>query len=234
MSTKEIALEKAAASARAAIAAAAARKEADRLATTVVPAEEPVAKPVAEPVAETANIDNEYDEEDEEEDEVNLNYDELNTIADGSSGIVAEPSAPAPASASASAPASAPASTFKPNYQTITKDTVHQQIFVNSGMLGDLGSRFNCQINFRRKDGRYALFVRPNDTNYMFNATNGFGGENNQDRLFFNISLKQDSRQKIRTEYMSGYVYHDGEIKHSYQMGGKPATIKKNRIDLET
>jgi hypothetical protein len=121
----------------------------------------------------------------------------------------------------------------------IIKDTVHQQIFVgggedspNKGFLKELGSAFNSGIYFRRKNGRYALFIIPNDTNYMINVFNGF--KNGTDRIFFNISLKQgsESRKKIKTEFMSEYVVKDGKIVHKYEMEGKPAILKKNKVNL--
>ncbi len=122
------------------------------------------------------------------------------------------------------------------------KDTVHQQIFVNSGMLTDLGDMFECEIIFRRKNGRYAFFIRPRNTNYMIHITNGT--KDNQDRIFFNLSLKTDAesstgatapseRRKIRTEYICEYAVKDGHIYHKYEMDGTPAVIKKNRVNLK-
>jgi hypothetical protein len=124
-------------------------------------------------------------------------------------------------------------------YQLIIKDTVHQQLFVNSGLLTELGRDYNCQINFRRNNGNYALFVRPNDTNYMINVTNGIStnsinGPENKERTFFNLSLKTDdsSRKLIKTEYMSEYNLDIDSIHHNYRVEGKPTTIKKNKINL--
>jgi len=118
-------------------------------------------------------------------------------------------------------------------YELKIKDTVHQQIFVNSGLLTDLGRDFNCQINFRRKNGNYALFVRPNNTNYMINVTNGISGPDNKERIFFNISLKTgDSNKLIKTEYMSEYEFDNNSIRHMYSINGTPSIIKKNKIDL--
>jgi hypothetical protein len=122
------------------------------------------------------------------------------------------------------------------------KDTVHQQIFVNSGMLNDLGEMFKCEIIFRRQNGRYAFFIRPRNTNYMVHITNGT--KDNQDRIFFNLSLKTESesstgatasteRRKIRTEYICEYAVKDGHIYHKYEIDGTPAVIKKNRVNLK-
>jgi hypothetical protein len=119
------------------------------------------------------------------------------------------------------------------NSSEIIKDTVHQKIFVDSNMLIELGERYNCQIIFRRKNGRYAFFIRPNDTNYMINITNGIDVNSKKERIFFNLSLKDETSAKIKTEYLSEYLVDDGEFFHKYGMEGKPAVLKKNNVDLK-
>ncbi len=171
-------------------------------------------EPIDIDVLDETDIDiNEYEDGD---DIVRKSYNELNTINEEGDDTPTKPS-------------------VKPDrYKVLVKDFVHTRIFLESGMLEELGRMYNCQINFRHKNGRYALFVRPNDTNYMINAFNGLGGEGEtlNDRIFFNISLKQEGREPIRTEYMSEYIFKDGVIKHEFKVEGKPATIKKNRVDL--
>ncbi len=114
------------------------------------------------------------------------------------------------------------------------KNTVHQQIFVNSNMLTELGRMFNCEIIFKRKNGSYAIFIRPNETdiNYMINITNGTNAKYNKERIFFNLSLKQEGKTKIKTEYISEYLVENGFIYHEFRMEGKPYVLKKNRVDL--
>ncbi len=166
------------------------------------------------------DVEVDYDIIEEDISDVNEeNYNDLNTISEGASGTVVGPSQEIRGE----------------KYKILTKDTVHQQIFVNSGMLRELGERFNCQINFRRKDGRYALFVRPNDTNYMINVTNGVSKEN-QDRIFFNLSLKDttgEPKRPIKTEYMSCYIVDNTSIMHKFKMDGIPTTIVKNKVNLK-
>ena len=119
----------------------------------------------------------------------------------------------------------------------LVKNTIKHQIFVKSGLINNLGAKFNCQINFRHDDmGRYALFIRPKDTNYMINVTNGLN-EDNKERIFFNLSLKRSddkSGKLIKTEYISQYIVEKDTITHEYKMNGdiKPATITKNAVSL--
>ncbi len=116
----------------------------------------------------------------------------------------------------------------------MVKDTVHQQIFVNSKMLQELERMFDCEIIFKRRNGRYAFFVRPRDTNYMIHMTNGHSDKTNEDRIFFNLSLKQEGpKKKIKTEYICEYKLDDGSICHQYGMDGKPPVLKKNKVDLK-
>ena len=89
------------------------------------------------------------------------------------------------------------------------RDAVIRQMFVNSELIRELDGTSNCEISFRNNDGRYALFLRPRDTNYMINATCGFGGEPVKDRIYFNLSKKQEGNYKIPTEFMSEYVVVD-------------------------
>ncbi len=115
------------------------------------------------------------------------------------------------------------------------KDTVHQQIFINSNIRTDLAKQYNCEIYFRRNNGRYAMFIIPKDTNYMINITNGIS--NNQERIFFNLSLKQaDKTTKIKTEYISEYFVDKlggtPIIYHKFGMDGIPPVLKKNKVDL--
>ena len=124
--------------------------------------------------------------------------------------------------------------TIKSNLQ-IVKDTVHQQIFINSNIMTELGKLYNCEIYFRRKNGRYAMFIIPKDTNYMINITNGIS--NNQEKIFFNLSLKQeDKKTKIKTEYISEYFVDKlggtPIIYHKFGMDGIPPVLKKNKVDL--
>lgn len=116
----------------------------------------------------------------------------------------------------------------------LIKNIVIQQIFVNSNMLNEIGEIFGCRITFSfNKDiGSYAFFIKPNDTNYMINITNG--NKNGVDRIFFNISLidKDKPQDKIKTEYISEYNVINGKIEHKYKMEGKPSTLRKNKVDL--
>jgi hypothetical protein len=112
----------------------------------------------------------------------------------------------------------------------LIKDAVIRQIFVNSGMLYELKKIYNCDIYFGNKDGRYALIIKPNNTNYIINATNGFGGPLLEDRIFFNLSKKDITKQKIPTEYMSQYIVKDNMIHHVYKSDGKPTVLKHNEI----
>jgi hypothetical protein len=91
------------------------------------------------------------------------------------------------------------------------RDAVIRQMFVNSGLIRELDGTSNCEISFRNNEGRYALFLRPRDTNYMINATCGFGGEPVKDRIYFNLSKKQEGNYKIPTEFMSEYVVVDAD-----------------------
>uniref|UniRef100_A0A6C0HVN1 Uncharacterized protein n=1 Tax=viral metagenome TaxID=1070528 RepID=A0A6C0HVN1_9ZZZZ len=130
----------------------------------------------------------------------------------------------------------APKSTTTKNDLQIVKDTVHQQIFINSNIRSELGKLYNCEIIFKRNNGRYAMFITPKDTNYMINITNGIS--NNQERIFFNLSLKQsDKTKKIETEYISEYCVDklDGSplIYHKFGMEGVPPVLKKNKVDLK-
>ncbi len=118
----------------------------------------------------------------------------------------------------------------------IIKNTVQQQIFVNSNMLKELGSMFNCEIIFRRNDiGGYYFFIIPNNENYMIHMHNGINPVTNEDKIFFNLNIKQEkSDKKLKTEYISEYLVDDAtkSIYHRFKMDGTPSILKKNRVNL--
>ena len=130
--------------------------------------------------------------------------------------------------------------TTRKAYPIKFKNNIIRQIFVKSGMLEDLGKKYNCQIIFKNKDGRYALFIRPNPSrkreeqcNYMINATNGYGGNPEEDRIFFNLSKINPDLPRgtlIPTEYLSEYVFKNYAIHHVYESKGTPTKLKKNQI----
>jgi hypothetical protein len=120
--------------------------------------------------------------------------------------------------------------TDEQKYTILIKDAVIRQIFVNSGMLNELKKIYGCDIYFGNKAGKYALIIKPHHTNYIINATNGFGGPVQEDRIFFNLSKKDITKEKIPTEYMCQYIVKDDMIHHVYKSFGKPTVLKHNEI----
>jgi hypothetical protein len=197
-------------------------------------------------VLEDIDYEDEYEEFELHKSNIvdNFDYDDINSIPEEqSSSAASAASAASSASSAVTEPfctVSAKKKICKPSMERmLVKNTIKQKIFVESKMIEELGTKFNCQINFRHDDiGRYALFIRPKDTNYMINVTNGLD-ENNQERIFFNLSLNRlddKSSKLIKTEYMSQYIVDEKEnyIYHEYKItkGEKPATITKNTVSL--
>jgi len=117
----------------------------------------------------------------------------------------------------------------------IIKNTVMQKLFGyndnKSHILDPLKEKYNCQISYSYKDGKYAFFIRPNDTNYMIHTTHSI--KDGKSRIFFNITRNnKEPKAKINTEYICCYIIENNNIIHQYNMNGVPSTISKKTIDI--
>lgn len=118
------------------------------------------------------------------------------------------------------------------------KDTVMQQIFgynkdtTQSHILTQLKQDYKCDISYSAKNGKYGFFIRPNETNYMIHATHSI--KDGKPRIFFNLTLKNKIGERINTEYICCYSIEGEQIVHQYNMQGKPATIKRSTININT